>query len=105
MTATQALQKAIEDNTRAIAHLSQELALHNLKQEVFENLVTKHETALYGTSQHKGLLQKFDVVEDKVLSTFNGFSKAIWIMVGVFLSAFAVFLWQTFFAGLILVKP
>lgn len=97
------LQETIEKNTEAVAKLSHELELHNAKQETFEKQVIKHELVLYGTEERKGLIQRFDIVEDKVMNTFKGFSTAFWIMTGASLTGFAVWFWQTFIAGL--VKP
>lgn len=98
--AAEASKKAIEENTRETQALSRAMLLHVTKQENFETLVTKHETVLYGTNDRKGYLQRFDIIEDKVMNTLGSISKSSWIMTSAILAAVAIWLWQTFIAGL-----
>jgi uncharacterized protein (DUF849 family) len=87
-------KEAVEENTKEIQALSQAMLLHNTKQENFEILVEKHENVLYGTPERKGYLQRFDIIEDKVVSTLKNISIATWFVAGSIFSGVGVWIWQ-----------
>jgi hypothetical protein len=98
----EALRKALEDNTIEIIAFRIAMVEHNAKQQLFESLVAKHESALYGdgTGTRKGYLQKFDDLEYMVGRAAKGIEKGLWAIAIAIGSGIGIWVWDIFKSGL-----
>lgn len=95
--------KALEENTKAVAELSKNMALHNEHQKPFEAMVAKHEKALYGdgTGNSKGYLQRFDDLETMVGKAAKGIERGLWAVAVAILGGIGLWMLEVVRLGLI----
>jgi len=101
MTVQQELKDAIKENTAEIVAFRVIMAEHNAKQQSFEELVTKHEIALYGNPQQKGYLQRFDKIEERVYQTLGGIERGLWAVALAILGGLGFWIWEIVRLGLV----
>ena len=74
------LRDALKEATGAINNLNTQLAVHNTEQKQIQELVMKHEHALYGQDKDLGYLARFEKVEEAVFKTLKSIDRGLWIV-------------------------
>ena len=78
------LRSTIQDLTRAVTALNEQLAVHNAEQKPMEKLVAEHEKILRGEGNAPGLVAQNVALQ----KSMGNIERAVWVIVGVILTYF-----------------